>query len=128
LLVHFPIALLMAALASECWSVWEGTRIPSPTVRFCLGLAALSAAPVVILGWLFAQGEHGSSGLLPLHRWFGTVAGLWAVTLAIPSELDSRRGIRSWGTRLLLLAGVALVSIAAHLGGLMVHGKDFYDW
>jgi hypothetical protein len=28
----------------------------------------------------------------------------------------------------LLLAGVLLTAVAAHLGGLMVHGKDFYDW
>jgi uncharacterized membrane protein len=128
LVVHFPIALLMAAMAAELWAVWQRRRIPSPAVRFCLGLAAVSAVPAVALGWLFALGGHGSSALLALHRWIGTAAGAWAVGIAVVSEVDARRGVRSWSTRVLLLIGVLLVSVAAHFGGLMVHGKDFYDW
>jgi uncharacterized membrane protein/mono/diheme cytochrome c family protein len=128
LVVHFPIALLMAALAAELWAVWQRRRVPSPAVRFCLGLAAVSAVPAVALGWLFALGGLGSSGLLALHRWIGTAAGAWAVGIAVVSEVDARRGVRSWWTRVLLLVGVLLVSVAAHFGGLMVHGKDFYDW
>jgi hypothetical protein len=63
-----------------------------------------------------------------LHRWFGTAAAVWSVAVAVFSEVDERRGVRSRGSRLLLLAGVLLVSTAAHFGGLMVHGKGFYDW
>jgi hypothetical protein len=128
LIVHFPIALMVAAAVGEFWPGWRGRRAPSPAARFCIGLAAASAVPTVVLGWLFALGKHGSSGLLPLHRWIGTVAGGWTVALAVSSEVDARRGLRSWRTRVLLLAGVLLVGVTAHFGGLMVHGKDFYDW
>ena len=128
LLLHFPIALLTAAMIGEGWSVWKKSGSPSSAVRFCAGLAAVSAVPTVALGWLFALSEHGSSELLVLHRWIGTIAGVWAIALAIVSERDSRRGVRSGSTRVLLLPGVLLVSLAAHLGGLMVHGKDFYAW
>ena len=128
LLLHFPIALLMAAMAREGWLVWKGSRIPSPEVRFCLALAAASAVPTVVLGWFFAMSGHASSSLLPLHRWLGTMAAGWAVAAAISSELDVRRGARSWRTRGLLFAAVLLVGVAAHLGGLMVHGTDFFDW
>ena len=128
LVLHFPIALLIAAMAGESWSVWKGTREPSSAVRFCLGLAAAAAVPAVVLGWLFALGKHDSSGLLALHRWIGTITGLWAVTLAISSEVDVRRGERSRNTRFLLLAAILLVSVTAHFGGLLVHGRDFYDW
>jgi mono/diheme cytochrome c family protein len=128
LVLHFPIALLVAAMVGESWSVWTGNRTPSPAVRFCLGLAAASAVPALALGWLFALDGHGSSGLLVLHRWLGTLAGVWAVALAGFAEADARRGVRSRSTRGLLFSGVLLVSIAAHFGGLMVHGKDFYNW
>jgi hypothetical protein len=125
--VHFPIALLLAGLVGEAWSLWKQSRAPSPVVRFCLALGGLSAVATVGLGWLFALG-HGSSGLLGLHRWIGTTAGVWAVAVAVCSERDSRRGVRSWWTRGLVLAGAALVGLTAHLGGLLVHGADFYDW
>jgi hypothetical protein len=126
--VHFPIALLVAAMVAELWSAWKGRRGPSPQVRFCLGLAAAFAIPAVALGWLFASGGRDTSGLLALHRWIGTGAGAWAVALAIRSELDVRRGVRSWSTRALLLVGVLMVGVAAHLGGLMAHGQGFFDW
>jgi uncharacterized membrane protein len=128
LMLHFPIALLMSALSAEVWSIRKGSRIPSPTVRFCLGSAALSSVTTVTLGWLFALSGQGTSGLLAWHRWLGTITGVCAVTLAIVSELDSRRGVRRWSTRALILAGALLVGITGHLGGLMVHGKDFLDW
>ncbi len=128
LLVHFPIALLIAAGLGELWSVWTGRRAPSVGVRFCLGFAAAFAVPAVLLGWLFALGGRGSAGLLDLHRWVGTAAGVLAVAIAASSEEDARRGVRSWSTRVLLLAGVLLTAVAAHFGGVMVHGKDFYDW
>jgi len=48
--------------------------------------------------------------------------------VAVSSELDARRGVRSWGTRALLLAGALLVGVTAHFGGLLVHGRGFFDW
>jgi mono/diheme cytochrome c family protein/uncharacterized membrane protein len=128
LVVHFPIALLTAALLGELWTMLKEWRVPSAAVRFCVGLGAVGAVAAVGLGWLFALGRHDSSGLLALHRWFGTTAGAWAVVLAVCSELDARRGVRRWWTRVLLLAGAVLVGVAAHFGGLMVHGRGVYDF
>jgi uncharacterized membrane protein len=127
LLVHFPIALLVAALLGEAWSVGKGRREPAHAVRFCLALAAVFSVPTAALGWLLALGE-ASSDLLALHRWLGTAAAACAVALAVSSERDVRRGARGWATRLLLLAGVLLVGLAAHFGGLMVHGRHFLRW
>jgi uncharacterized membrane protein len=130
LLVHFPIALLVAAAIGELAAVYRREREPLPAVRFCLALAALFAIPVAALGWLYALGGHGagSPDLLNGHRWLGTTAAVWAVLIAAFSELDTRRGVRTWRVRVLLLVGVLLVGVAAHLGGLMVHGSDFLDW
>jgi mono/diheme cytochrome c family protein/uncharacterized membrane protein len=128
LLVHFPIALLFAAVAGELGALWTPRQGPSPAVRFCLNLGAVSAVAAASVGWLFALGRHDSSGLLALHRWFGTMAAAWAVAVAVWSEVGARRGTRSWAARALLLVGALLVGVTAHLGGLMIHGKGFYDW
>ena len=42
LLLHFPIALVLAAGVGETRSVWQRNPIPSESVRFCLWLAQLT--------------------------------------------------------------------------------------
>jgi hypothetical protein len=130
LLLHFPIALLFAAAVGECWSLMRGFRVPAAAVRFCVLLGAVSAVVTVALGWLHALGGYGA-GMpqdLNVHRWLGTAAGLWVVGTAVLSEQDARRGERSRLTRVLLFVGALLIGGAAHFGGLLAHGADFFAW
>jgi hypothetical protein len=130
LVLHFPIALLAAAVAGELWGALRGAQGPSQVVRFCLCLGAAAAVPTVALGWLYAIGGHGakSPGMLALHRWLGTVAGLWAVAAAVLGEWDARRGMRRWPVRVMVPVGALLVALAAHFGGALAHGATFFDW
>jgi mono/diheme cytochrome c family protein len=128
LVIHFPIALLVAAALGEMVAAIKGVWIPEPAVRFCVLLGASSALSSVALGWLHADvGGHGIASLLGIHRWLGTTAGLLAVGIAVISERDSRRRQRSGLFRVLLWSGTFLVAATAHFGGLMVHGNDFFD-
>src|SRR5207248_4393498 len=82
LVIHFPIALLVAAVVAEMWSVWRKEVVPSPVVRFCVLLGTAGALQAAALGWLhaaFAGSGAGSPQGLALHRWIGTAAALWAV-------------------------------------------------
>jgi hypothetical protein len=130
LLVHFPIALLIAAALGESWCALRRVRAPSQAVRFCLWLGAVAAVPTVGLGWLHAQGGYGagSPGLLALHRWLGTATGLWAVATAVLGERDERGGVRSWRVRTLVFVGALLVGLTGHFGGALVHGAGFFEW
>jgi hypothetical protein len=128
LVIHFPIALLAAAAFGEIVAALKSVWIPEPAVRFCVLLGASSVLWSVALGWLHADvGGHGIASLLGIHRWLGTTAGMIAVGIALISERDSRRRQRSGLFRVLLWSGTLLVAITAHFGGLMVHGKDFFD-
>jgi hypothetical protein len=131
LVIHFPIALLTAAALGELLAAWRGNWVPEPAVRFCVLLGAAGAVAAVALGWLHADlGGHGraAAGTVTLHRWLGTAAGLWAVATALVSERDSRRGRRSLLGRALLWGGAPVVAVAAHVGGQLVHGGQFFDW
>jgi mono/diheme cytochrome c family protein/uncharacterized membrane protein len=131
MLIHFPIALLMAAAVGELWSVWRDSQALRTAVRFCVLLGAGAGVGAVTLGWLHADvGGYGAGSpqILAQHRWLGTAAGLWAVGVALLSEVESRRGRRSRLFRLLLCAGALLAGAAAHLGGTLVHGETFFDW
>jgi hypothetical protein len=129
-LLHFPIALLVAAAFGECWSIARRSGEPDPAVRCSILLGAAFAVATAALGWLFAWSGYGSSmpRILTLHRWLGTAAGLWSLATAIHSERDERRGVRSPFTRVLLFAGALLVGLAGHFGGMLTHGEDFLDW
>jgi mono/diheme cytochrome c family protein/uncharacterized membrane protein len=130
LVVHFPIALLVAAAAGELWCMARRVRTPAPAVRFGVLLGAAAAVAAAGLGWLYALVGHGASSpnVLALHRWIGTATALWAVVTAVYSESDARRGSRSWPVRILLFGAALSVGLTAHFGGILVHGEDFFDW
>jgi len=130
LLVHFPIALVVAAGVGEVLSVWHRNPLPSESVRYCLRLSALAVIPTVGLGWLFAAAGNGAGSpeLLTAHRWLGTTAAVWLVITAVCAERDACRGARSHGVRLLLGSGVVITALAAHLGGLLGRGADFFTY
>jgi uncharacterized membrane protein len=130
-MVHFPIALLIVAAAGELWSWCRGIRQPTPAVRFCILLAAAGAVAATLLGWLhaaFSGYAASSSQALVFHRWTGTTAGVVAIAAAVLSERDTRRGVRSSFFRVVLFLGALLVSIAAHLGGTLVYGANYFNW
>jgi uncharacterized membrane protein len=128
LLLHFPIALVIAAGFAEVRSFWRGKGEPSEVVRYCLWLAALAAVPTATLGWLFAAAGHGAASpqLLLAHRWLGTSTAVFLVITALCVEYDTRNGSRSRRVRILLAAGVLMTAITAHFGGLLAHGEEFF--
>ncbi|HEV3258993.1 MAG TPA: cytochrome c [Gemmataceae bacterium] len=129
--IHFPIALLLAAALGELWALVRRLPVPSPAVRFCVLLGAAAAVPAAALGWLHATyGGYGSSDsqLLNLHRWFGTTTAVWAVVVALLSEADARAGIRRRRFRVALFLGALLVGLTGHLGGILAYGEDYFNW
>jgi len=133
-LVHFPIALLLAAAAGEVWSARgarsraAGRSAPAPAVHFCVVLGAAGAVAAAALGWLDAWGGAGAGMPTPLdlHRWLGTATAGGAVLTAVLAARDGRRGVRGGGFRAALLVTAGLVAVTGHLGGVLVFGDDFF--
>lgn len=129
-LLHFPIALVVAAGLAEALSIRRRNPRPSETVRFSLGLGALGAILTAVLGWIHAATGDGlgSPQLLAGHRVVGTTAAVWLVITAVCAERDARSRERRPVVRLLLIFGVLVTALTAHLGGLLVHGRDFFTY
>jgi hypothetical protein len=122
-LVHFPIAFLITAAATEAWSLARHRPPPAATVNFCVLLGASGAVTTATLGWLHAWGGAGAGMplTLGLHRWLGMATAGVAIVAATLACLDLRRG---W-FRAALLAAAVLVAVTGHLGGALVFGDDF---
>ena len=132
-IVHFPVALLIAAMLFEVAS-W---LLKNPTLHHAgvwnLHLGAISALVTTVLGWALAATMGMEPELRPtllLHRWLGTGSAVWAVICLYA-------WYRHWKTnnegsilvyRFTLLVGGALVGFTGHFGGLLVYGLDFYTW
>jgi hypothetical protein len=129
--IHLPIALFLAATAGELWCLGWRIRDPWPPVRFCVQLGTAGAALAATLGWLHADfGGYGagSSAQLGLHRWLGTLGSSFALVAAAICEINFRRRRCRLLFCLVLFAAALLIGAAAHFGGSLVHGDDFFTW
>lgn len=130
-LVHFPIALIIAAGVIELVSApFRRNGAVSRAAVACLALGALGAVAAAWCGWLNADHEsHGSAVATTLltHRWIGISAASAAVLGALFALAASSR---SWhfavnGYRACLFFAMLLVSVGAYLGGELTYGEGY---
>jgi uncharacterized membrane protein/YHS domain-containing protein len=133
-IVHFPIALILAAGLAELLFLLTGRPVFASATRFIMPLAALGAVAAALLGWAAAAGAHYPPDLarvLEWHRGFGAIVVVSSVAAAILREQVEQRpaaaGLR-WSYRGILLLAVLLVSAAGYFGGELVYGTDYYAW
>jgi uncharacterized membrane protein len=127
LLIHFPIALVIAAVAAEGAAVLTSDRgwriVADRNVR----AGAIFALLAAVAGWRLALAPGmESSPVLEWHRWLGTLAAAakMAAAVATPGSVGGS-AFRVWMFRSALLAAGALVGLTGHLGGRLVWGADF---
>jgi uncharacterized membrane protein len=127
LLIHFPIALVIAAAAAEGAAiVTADDRWHTLAVRN-VRAGAVFALLAAIAGWrLSLEMGMSASPLLEWHRWLGTIGGVVTLAAAIATAGNGGRSplaVRNY--RIALFAAGMLVAVAAHLGGLLVWGANF---
>jgi uncharacterized membrane protein len=127
-LVHFPIALIVAAFGCELASM--GTRLREWHVAAVanLRIGAVFAVGSAIAGWIFAWSPTvDMSPSLEWHRWVGACAALAAVGAGWSADSTVDASSRSiWMYRGALGTAAALVGVTGHLGGALVWGAHFF--
>ena len=133
LVVHFPIALLIAAAVAEFLKSLLGVERLSNAARYSVLAGAAGAMVAAPLGWANAAfaGYTGSlAWTLEVHRWIGTITAVWSIIIAIFSELSvwlSDRRLRVWYL-VTLFVGALLVAATGHYGGTLIFGRGYYSW
>ena len=127
LLVHFPIALVLAAAGAEIVAI--RTRRASWRVIAVANLraGAVMGAFTLIAGWVLATAPFvEATPSLALHRWAGVtaVAAVFGAALASRrSQVQSRRSMVVYSGA--LFGAAVLVAVAGHLGAALVWGPGF---
>jgi uncharacterized membrane protein len=123
-LIHFPIALFITAVAFDYLAQWTKNRSLAAAAYFNLLLAAASTVPVVatgIVAWQWALEGQGLKGILLMHLVLGCTSSVlicvvwwihWRVRRHPASSLPAYR---------LPIEAVAalLVGLTGHLGGFL---------
>src|SRR5262249_47706471 len=126
LLLHFPIALVIAAALAELIAIRPTRRLWHIVAVANLRIAALFALAAAVSGWLLASTSVVDDvRSLQWHRWAGTTAALATIAAALTTMRDQRSSTRRWAFRICLWGATALVAITGHLGARLVWGADF---
>jgi uncharacterized membrane protein len=122
-LIHFPIALFISAVAFDFIANWTKRRTLVDTAYYNLLAAAISTLPVLatgILAWQFQLEDQKLKGILLLHLVLACVSSvlIWLVWW-VHFRARRRAGVLP-GYRLAFeFLGVGLVALTAHLGGFL---------
>ena len=128
LLVHFPIALVLAAAGAEIVAIrtrrasWRAIAAANVRTGAAMGVLTL------IAGWVLATAPFvEATSSLTSHRWTGVAAVAATIGAAVASWRSHGESHRSLVVYRGALVGAAvLVAIAGHLGATLVWGPDFF--
>ena len=130
LLVHFPIALGLAAVLGDLlWAVWRKDFFRQAAF-YCLLLAALAAIPTVIAGEMHLDAQQYAASVQDLaetHEGLG-IATLCVLAAAAVLRCLRRNRLAGWwlaGYAVLAAAIVVLVSLTGHWGGMVSFGPHY---
>jgi uncharacterized membrane protein len=123
-LVHFPIALVIAAAVAESAAIvthgrgWRIVAVANVRAGAVSGLLAAAA------GWrMAALLGLDATPVLEGHRWTGTIAAALTLVAAVAiSGAHERSRLRVSVYRAALFVACVLVAVAGHSGGLLVWG------
>jgi uncharacterized membrane protein len=124
LLIHFPIALFLAAVAFDYLAQWTNNRTLAAAAYFNLLPAAISTVPVVATGlaaWQWALEGQKLKGILLMHLVLGCASSV-LIWLVFWIHLRARRlreeSLPKYRLPIEALA-VLIVGLTGHLGGFL---------
>ena len=122
-LIHFPIALFITAVAFDLIAYWSKRRSLEDVAYYNLVGAVISVFPVVVTGllaWQFALEGQKLKGILLWHLLLACASSL-TIGLVWFVHFRARRRSETLPTyRLALeLLGALLIALTGHLGGFL---------
>ena len=127
MLLHFPIVLLLIGAFLEYRVRIKGNDRYHAAASMMLLLGAISAVATAIAGLFLSLGEEYDQTLLDRHMWLGLAVAVLAVFLYWFGRRATRVATagpqKAYGG--LLIALIALVTVASHFGGNLTHGNGY---
>ena len=121
LLVHFPVALLVVAAASELGGLWRRSPEVGAMARGLVWFALPATFAAAFAGWTMSERDPVSRAMastLEWHRWTGVgVLALTVLCVLLRQKTSAFRGA--------LFCGAIGVGVTGHLGGTKSWGDGY---
>ena len=123
-LIHFPVALFMVAVAFDFLAVRNRSRLLAAATFYNLLAAAASSLPVLITGilaWRWQLEGQRLQGVLLLHLVMGSIstALIWVVGwIHMRAARSPEPALPSYRWPIQMIA-VVIIALTAHLGGIL---------
>jgi len=122
-LIHFPIALFITAVAFDFIAQWTKRRGLADAAYYNLLMAAISTVPVLatgLLAWQFQLEGQKLKGILLLHLVLACVSTvmIWLVWW-VHFRARRRTGLLPNYRLIVELVALAVVAVTGHLGGFL---------
>jgi uncharacterized membrane protein len=122
-LIHFPIALFITAVAFDLIAQWTKRRGLEDAAYYNLLVAAISTVPVLatgLLAWQFQLDGQKVKGILLLHLVLACVSTvmIWLVW-SVHFRVRRRAGALPNYRLALEIVGVGIITLTGHLGGFL---------
>jgi uncharacterized membrane protein len=122
-LIHFPIALFISAVAFDLMAQWKKTRGLADAAYYNLLAAAISTFPVLVTGilaWQFQLEGQKLKGILLLHLILASVSTVLIWLVWWVHFRAQRRAAQLPIYRLPVeFLAVAIIALTGHLGGFL---------
>ena len=122
-LIHFPIALFITAVAFDFIAQWTKRRGLADAAYYNLLMAAISTVPVLatgLLAWQFQLEGQKLKGILLLHLVLACVSTVMIWLVWWVHFRARRRTVLLPNYRLIVeLVAVAVIAVTGHLGGFL---------
>jgi uncharacterized membrane protein len=122
-LIHFPIALFIAAVVFDLVAQWSKRRSLADAAYYNLLVAAISTVPVLatgLLAWQFQLEGQKLKGILLLHLVLACISTvmIWLVWWVHFRARRRTVSLPSYRLAIEVLA-VAVIAVTGHLGGFL---------
>ena len=122
-LIHFPIALFIVAVAFDFLSEWRQNRGLTTAVYYNLTAAAILAVPTLVTGliaWQLQLEGKRPKGVLLLHLVLGFVSSglIWLIWWLHFRVRHKPLGLPAYRFPIEVV-GVAVVALTGHIGGFL---------
>jgi len=117
-LVHFPIALFLTAVAFDFAALWTKKPVLATVARYNMMIAAIATIPVMLTGllaWQFQLEGHRLKGILLEHLVLGVTS---SVLIWLVWWMHRRTSRNAYRLPVELFAAL-IVALTAHLGGFL---------
>ena len=124
LVIHFPIAMFVGALAVEMFGLWRRNSAYQSAAHVMLIVGTVGAILAAFLGW-FAGGFYltDRNQILMLHRWLGTAIAAAGFILLYLSATARRSPDKPRTTYWVALGLMTLaIAVQGYIGGSFMHG------